>query len=211
MPEKPLTFGNMVTSATKMRPPWQDGHFVGGHPALDLTNTVFDRNHPAENGELLKDPSDVLTWCASAGLAETVPSLPEASASEFVTEVRAVREQAWAVFSAVAHGEAVPAAAFGALLERAGAGVRLEQVKPAGTGPGRFTTERTAPEGIPATLSLLVIHAVFTLPHDRIRACGRCGWLFLDSSRGGRRRWCSMSICGNREKARRHRQSRNQH
>ena len=32
----------------------------------------------------------------------------------------------------------------------------------------------------------------------------RCGWLFLDLSPGRRRRWCSMSDCGNRAKARRH-------
>jgi predicted RNA-binding Zn ribbon-like protein len=29
-----------------------------------------------------------------------------------------------------------------------------------------------------------------------------CGWLFLDTR--GRRRWCTMAVCGNREKARRH-------
>lgn len=31
-----------------------------------------------------------------------------------------------------------------------------------------------------------------------------CGWLFLDESRGGNRRWCSMQSCGNRAKARAH-------
>jgi predicted RNA-binding Zn ribbon-like protein len=37
----------------------------------------------------------------------------------------------------------------------------------------------------------------------RVRRCpGRnCGWLFLDLS--GRRRWCSMTTCGSREKMRR--------
>jgi hypothetical protein len=64
----------MVTLAPKARPPWQDAHFIGGHPVLDLTNTVFDRTHPAEDGELLKSPSDVLTWCASAGLVEEAPT-----------------------------------------------------------------------------------------------------------------------------------------
>ncbi len=42
----------------------------------------------------------------------------------------------------------------------------------------------------------------------RVRECaGRaegCGWLFLDSSRGSGRRWCTMEVCGNRAKARRH-------
>jgi predicted RNA-binding Zn ribbon-like protein len=41
---------------------------------------------------------------------------------------------------------------------------------------------------------------------DRVRRCANpeCGWLFLDDSRAGKRRWCSMSACGNRAKARRH-------
>jgi len=40
----------------------------------------------------------------------------------------------------------------------------------------------------------------------RIRECGApdCSWLFIDSSRGGRRKWCDMSVCGNRAKARRY-------
>jgi predicted RNA-binding Zn ribbon-like protein len=33
----------------------------------------------------------------------------------------------------------------------------------------------------------------------------RCGWLFLDTSRSGRRQWCDMATCGNVAKVRRHR------
>ena len=41
---------------------------------------------------------------------------------------------------------------------------------------------------------------------DRVRQCANpdCGWLFLDNSKSGNRRWCSMSACGNRAKAHRH-------
>lgn len=194
----------MATStATRARPPWQDAHFVGGHPVLDLTNTVFDRAHPAADNELLRTSSDVVTWCASAGLLDQVPAA--APAGDLVAEVRTVREHAWAVFDAVARGETVPAQPFGALLERAGAGVRAGQVPRLDPAVGRVTADAAAPGSIPAVLSLLAVHALLTLPPERIRACGRCGWLFLDSSRGGRRRWCSMSTCGNREKASRHR------
>lgn len=44
----------------------------------------------------------------------------------------------------------------------------------------------------------------------RLRCCAnpRCGWLFLDDSKGGTRRWCSMSACGNRAKVQRHAQRR---
>jgi predicted RNA-binding Zn ribbon-like protein len=38
----------------------------------------------------------------------------------------------------------------------------------------------------------------------RVCAGSGCGWLFLDLSRNHSRRWCAMSDCGNREKARRH-------
>ncbi|WP_405470123.1 CGNR zinc finger domain-containing protein [Streptomyces anulatus] len=41
----------------------------------------------------------------------------------------------------------------------------------------------------------------------RIRTCGAqgCRLLFVDTSRPGRRRWCSMERCGNRHKVRAHR------
>jgi predicted RNA-binding Zn ribbon-like protein len=46
-------------------------------------------------------------------------------------------------------------------------------------------------------------------PRDlsRVRECDgfNCGWLFIDTSKAGRRRWCSMDICGNRAKVERHR------
>ncbi|WP_412543337.1 CGNR zinc finger domain-containing protein [Longispora sp. K20-0274] len=41
-------------------------------------------------------------------------------------------------------------------------------------------------------------------PFDRLGECPSCGWLFLDTSRNGQRRWCSMATCGGRVKARRH-------
>ena len=40
----------------------------------------------------------------------------------------------------------------------------------------------------------------------RIRRCANeeCLWMFIDESKSGTRRWCQMSACGNRAKARRH-------
>ncbi|HEV8193745.1 MAG TPA: ABATE domain-containing protein [Ktedonobacterales bacterium] len=37
----------------------------------------------------------------------------------------------------------------------------------------------------------------------RIKECPGCGWLFLDFSKTGNRRWCSMDECGSRAKMRR--------
>jgi len=35
-------------------------------------------------------------------------------------------------------------------------------------------------------------------------AATECAWLFIDETRNRSRRWCSMTSCGNRAKARRH-------
>jgi predicted RNA-binding Zn ribbon-like protein len=55
---------------------------------------------------------------------------------------------------------------------------------------------------------LLVPPLVALADHrQRLRACGnrRCGWLFVDRSANGRRRWCDPKACGNRMKVRRFR------
>jgi hypothetical protein len=43
---------------------------------------------------------------------------------------------------------------------------------------------------------------------DRVKICpaDNCRWAFYDSSRNHSRQWCSMEVCGNRAKARAHRQ-----
>ncbi len=43
---------------------------------------------------------------------------------------------------------------------------------------------------------------------SRLKLCDAddCGWLFVDASRNRSRRWCDMSDCGNRAKARRYRE-----
>ena len=49
---------------------------------------------------------------------------------------------------------------------------------------------------------------VLTSEHERplVRECGAsdCTWLFMDATKNRSRQWCSMTSCGNREKARRH-------
>lgn len=35
----------------------------------------------------------------------------------------------------------------------------------------------------------------------RIKECGNCGWLFYDTTKNGKRRWCSMKSCGSNLKA----------
>ncbi len=52
-----------------------------------------------------------------------------------------------------------------------------------------------------------LVEAVDAGETERLRICANngCRWVFEDTSRTGRRRWCSMASCGNRAKAARHR------
>jgi predicted RNA-binding Zn ribbon-like protein len=58
------------------------------------------------------------------------------------------------------------------------------------------------------TLRLRIVEsgvALLTSPDlERVKACPGCGWFFLDETRNGSRRWCSMSMCGSLAKARRY-------
>ncbi|MFI0355774.1 CGNR zinc finger domain-containing protein [Actinomadura sp. 9N407] len=51
-----------------------------------------------------------------------------------------------------------------------------------------------------------LVELLRTASPDRLRRCAGhdCVLWFLDTSRNGRRRWCSMTGCGNRAKARAH-------
>ncbi|HWS71703.1 MAG TPA: CGNR zinc finger domain-containing protein, partial [Thermoanaerobaculia bacterium] len=62
-----------------------------------------------------------------------------------------------------------------------------------------------AQEGVAPLLSALARSAVELLGGDlgdRIRRCAgdRCATLFVDTSRSGHRKWCSMAACGNKAK-----------
>jgi hypothetical protein len=80
----------------------------------------------------------------------------------------------------------------------------------------RGTRYRLAPDGTLASLNEgwtelcdLLVPPLVALGREkpRLRACGnrRCGWLFVDRSANGRRRWCDPKACGNRMKVRRYR------
>lgn len=75
---------------------------------------------------------------------------------------------------------------------------------------------RLAPDGTLASVNAgwtelcdLLVPPLVALGSEkpRLRACGnrRCGWLFVDRSANGRRRWCDPKACGNRMKVRRYR------
>jgi predicted RNA-binding Zn ribbon-like protein len=85
---------------------------------------------------------------------------------------------------------------------------RVELVPGAdGIGVGhRHTQDDPTGEALARVVEPLV-EAIATTSTDRFRICANdgCRWVFEDTSRAGRRRWCDMSSCGNRDKVRRYR------
>ncbi|MFC6486625.1 CGNR zinc finger domain-containing protein [Nitratireductor sp. GCM10026969] len=187
---------------------WVPEHFIGGHPALDLANAVFNRRVPEPDNELLKSARDIGNWFKARGLADArqAEAVAALSGRPFVEWVHAVREASARVFGAIAAGEPPPVEALGFLLSDAARGLAAGSLEPNGARPEFTLNEWRDPAAVTAFLALLSVEAIFTLPRERLRECPRCGWLFLDTSRGGKRRWCSMRTCGNREKVSRHRE-----
>ncbi|WNC15147.1 CGNR zinc finger domain-containing protein [Brevibacillus brevis] len=52
-------------------------------------------------------------------------------------------------------------------------------------------------------IAISVVHTLQTVQAERIRKCEHedCVLYFADTSKAGKRRWCSMELCGNRQKA----------
>ena len=85
---------------------------------------------------------------------------------------------------------------------------RVELVPgPGGIGVGhRHTDDDPTGEALARVIEPLV-EAIATDTTERFRICANtgCRWVFEDTSRAGRRRWCDMASCGNRAKVRRYR------
>jgi predicted RNA-binding Zn ribbon-like protein len=187
---------------------WLPEHFIGGHPALDLANAVFNRRVPEPDNELLKSARDIGNWLNASGLAgaREAAAVAEIAGEPFVERVHAVREESAQIFGSIAAKEAPATEALGFLYASAASGLEGGAVGLDGTRADLALARWRDPDAVTAVLAMHSIEGFFTLPRERLRSCPRCGWLFLDTSRGGKRRWCSMRICGNREKVSRHRE-----
>ncbi|MFB9795173.1 CGNR zinc finger domain-containing protein [Shinella granuli] len=187
---------------------WTPGHFIGGHPALDLTNAVFTRDMPNDDNELLKSSRDVGNWLHFVGLATQAQAtaICGIAAPAFMESVWELREASFSIFDALAAGKPPVPEALGLLFKQAAKGLSTGRLKLEETKAAPRIEHVANAEAVIAFLATVAIEAYFVLPRERLHACPRCGWLFLDTSRGGKRRWCSMQTCGNREKVARHKQ-----
>ncbi len=186
--------------------------FSGGALCLDFANTWGNRSDPAK--DLLAGYDDLLRWAADSGTLSDAERRELETASgrgcEESTAVFAasivIREALFRICEAVARGGS-PASSDLDVFNRELASVPQRQLC-----CGAACCEWSWPDDpkdLRRVMWPVMISAsdLLTSPDaERIRQCEApdCNWLFLDRSRGGRRRWCDMSVCGNRAKARRY-------
>jgi predicted RNA-binding Zn ribbon-like protein len=168
---------------------------------LEFVNTRYWRGQPAPT-ETLKQAEDLAAWAAGA-FAKDVHPLPR---REFERALE-LRETLYRVFDATARGKAPAATDLQALnAGLAAAPARTALRRERGGGFAWDVDSRAATAfGLLAPV-LWSAGDLLTGRIDKVKRCANpeCGWLFYDDSRAGKRRWCSMSACGNRAKARRH-------
>ena len=122
----------------------------------------------------------------------------------------ALREAISALVTATVAGDSAPVAAVRCVnqwlaLPPERPVLRLEAGVPVlGPAPAART-----PRGVLAMIAADAAELLGTDLRERLRICPGpgCGGRFLDDSPAGRRRWCSMAVCGNRNKAAAHRQA----
>jgi predicted RNA-binding Zn ribbon-like protein len=87
------------------------------------------------------------------------------------------------------------------------AGTRRVELRDDGTFARAFVAVGDAFAGLLIPIVESSADALILGELERVRRCAdpRCGRVFQDETKNGRRRWCDMATCGNRAKAARHR------
>jgi predicted RNA-binding Zn ribbon-like protein len=180
---------------------------IAERPALDFCNTLAGWHEEAPH-EYLTSYAHLAVWAREAGLvdARSTESLlaaaeehPRAADGELdrARSLRAALYTSCTAPGAPASWEAVAAEA-----RAAASNAVLTTDAPPGRRWSIAETTGLARPVLELAREAGDLLATTQLAHVRACAGSDCGWLFLD--RSGRRRWCTMEVCGNRAKARRH-------
>ena len=186
---------------------WRDGFlFVGNQLALDFLNT-----RPVQNGEpmeLLPDFSALLRWFQAAKLlsARDVAKLQQewgksARAQRTLEAVLELREKLRKEILAWEGGGAVHHSTVGELNRLMADHPMLIKLNTRGSASAtELWFEPRQPEDLFAPLAHSTAALFANVDRSRVRKCDQCVLHFHDTSKKGRRRWCSMQLCGNRLK-----------
>lgn len=188
---------------------------VAGHPALDFCNTRAGWGAPAPK-EYLHTHAHLSVWARENGLIEpsTMPALRRAAArdpdaaAQVVTRAVAFRSALYGVL--VGPGARWDWDAVNREVRAAATGSALDSARATGSASAaRWPASWQVMDQSQVDLPLLAVawsaaDLLTSTAAAHVAACpgDGCGWVFADPR--GRRRWCSMAWCGNRNKVRRH-------
>lgn len=169
-------------------------HFETGRPCLNFVATVGNRGGRAF--DRWRDGAALARWCVEGGL---LPAAPPVRPRQ-LEEARALRESIYRTVAAVRAGRRPRTADIGEVNDWAARPALAPRLDTS----GRAVTW-TASDPLEAALATIARDAIDLLSGpdvERMRECAEstCSVLFVDASRPGKRRWCSMSRCGNKVK-----------
>jgi predicted RNA-binding Zn ribbon-like protein len=171
--------------------------FDAGAVCLDFAHTGGEGEYA--KFEMLLEPADLGEWLAEPPL-EAVMATP-LTARE-LTAAKTLRQAIWEVAHDQAAGRALSAEAVATINTAASAAPLVPELVADGTTAG-WAPPVTATQAL-STLARELIELLSGPLAGRIRECASDTgpMVFVDSSRPGARRWCSMERCGNRHKLR---------
>ena len=188
------------------------GDLIGGDAALDFVNTVTGRDQSPR--DWLDSYPRLLEWAAFVhllpkrvlrALAKKAQKEPAAAAIA-LARAKKLRETLFALVTGIVSGSAPPKNTLALLRQHWIAGINAHELR---LDDGRVVAELRNDAAdfdlIASMIAYRMVEHVLPLPKDRLRICQgpNCSWLFIDSSKAGRRRWCDMAVCGNAAKSRR--------
>ncbi len=188
--------------------------FIGNALCLDFINTLTWRGTPWPH-DYLRSYGDLIEWSKRAGILDGAEAaeLHKKAGKErrrgdaVLGAARELREAIHGLITSAARGKGHAAADIAALNRVLAKAPRRHGLAKGEVGFVWKLSER--PRTLDAMLFPIAESAGQTLvaaEAARLKSCAspECGWVFLDTTRGNRRRWCDMADCGNRVKARRH-------
>jgi predicted RNA-binding Zn ribbon-like protein len=185
---------------------WNAHRFSGGVLALDLANTVIFRDAPERSQDRFADPGEVPRFAAAAanhrrsewGNVKFNPPISQAAIAALIE----VREAINRLFRTAVHQGGFRPEPLSDFLRLGSELVCDEPERNNLILPQPLEGRRELSLGAAAFLSGVRLFEPTRL--ERIKICPNCHWLYFDESRNRSRRWCDMSVCGNRAKAQRH-------
>jgi predicted RNA-binding Zn ribbon-like protein len=177
---------------------------VGGTPWLNLLNTRFHADKKVQ--DLFTDEENIGKWLLQANLIEPddLRYLDDRANKEAcIKDLLQMREICTGILHEWKEQRIVTAASLAPLQAMIGRiRLHLQIDVQEGSPRERYQADNPADHAL-YRIAVSLIDTLSHLSPERVRQCEHedCILYFVDTSKGGRRRWCSMETCGNRHKA----------